>query len=444
MVGSQQRDVLWVQYPNVDYYPPGINALRAMSAHGFGVDVLCAADWPATGVRYPETVNVRRMPSKPPRGWRAPLFFSQFLHRAFQRARVVKPRILIGADLQGIVVAGLIGEALKIPYLYYCYDLYLPSEGMGTFDRRLKRLEKLFAQRAAGLVFPSESKAQLFFRTSGVSQEYIVVANAPSRQPEAPSQKLQKAIRSQGGDPQHVVLYQGSIGPASGVDMLIRSIPFWPDGTVLALLGIVRPTGFLDHLLDLAKKFDVADRVFYLGMIGYDHLLDFTRSADVGTFLPTKTQSNYVYSGTAVNKIMEYMASGVPSLVASFPELETLMTETGAGVTVDPTDAEAIGLSVHKLLSNRVIWKQYSQAGRRAHLEKYHFGRQFAPVLELICRLRDQPCTIGRRRQLPHRIHSPSLGQTTRRWRQESREQSPVAVAINRRTDSCASPTEEL
>lgn len=388
MAGRRKCDVLFIQYPNADYYPPTINGLREMAERGLAVDVLCCEDWPASGVTYPDAVTVTRIKGKRDSGWTGPLFFLRFLIRAFWMATMRRPKVIYGCNLQGIVAAGLIGEALSIPYVHHCYDLYLLEEGMGAFDRKLKPLEKLFSKRALSLVFPSESKAQLFFETSGIARGHVIVANSPARQPDRRTDLLRTAIRNQGGDPKQIVLYQGSIGPGCGIDTLIRSIPFWPEGTSLALLGIVRPREFMDELLALAESLGVAGQVFYLGLVNYDELLDYTRSADLGIFLPTKVHSNYQTSGTAVNKVMEYMACGIPSLVTQCPPLTALMAETGAGVAVDASDPEAIGLAAAQMLTDRSKWEQYSRSARKAHLEKYHFEFQYKTVVETLCRFR--------------------------------------------------------
>jgi len=295
-----------------------------------------------------------------------------------------RPAVIYGCDLQGIVAAGMVGQALGIPYVYHCYDLYLPSEEMGVFDKRLKPLERLFATRAAGLVFPSESKARLFFRTSRLWRPYMVVANAPLLQPEMRSDALARAIRRRDGRAGRIVLYQGSIGPACGIDVVIRSIPYWPADACLALLGIARPEGYWDRLRALAESVGAAGRVFYLVMVCYDDLLKHTCSADLGLFLPTRAQSNYVYSGTAVNKLMEYMACVVPAVVATFPELRALMKETGAGVVADASDPRSVGQAVAEMLNDRDKWRQCSRSAREAHRRKYYFEHQYAPVLEVL------------------------------------------------------------
>ena len=391
-------DILLVQYPNTDYYPPTINALRVMADSGLEVTALCWTDWPETGVWYPEGVSVVRLPGWSQGGLGAPWCFARFLGWCFRIAAAQKPRVIYGCNLHGIAVAGIVGELLGIPYVHHCYDLYLPEEGMGSFDRRLKPLERYFSRRARCLVFPSESKGRLFLETSGIRRQYVVVANSPLRQPSRRTKTLGEAIRVRGGDPRRIVLYQGSIGRQTGAATLIRSIPHWPSGVVLALLGIARPAEYVDYLLNLARETGVGNRVFYLGIVGYEELFTFTSSADLGVFLPTGARSNYIFSGTAVNKVMEYMACGVPSVVASTPDLRTLMEETGAGVSVEAEEPKAIAAAVTELLTDRCKWQACAERGRRSHLEKYHFERQFKPVLDALHELADGRGAGGRGR----------------------------------------------
>jgi len=383
---NRSPDVLWIQYANIDYYPPTINALRVLAGHGFKVEVLCRADWPVTDTFYPEGVTVHRLGGGQARGWTAPLSFLRFLGRALRPAARRRPRVVYGCDLHGIVAAGIAGEAMGIPYVHHCYDIILGKHA-GRLGRALKPLERYFSQRAHALVFPAESYARTFLETSRLSRSYLLAANVPLRQPEGPTSALREIVARKGRCPRFVVHYQGSIGRGKGLEELIRSIPLWPEGAVLTLQGLVRPPGYEDALAALARSIGVEEQVVYVGVTSYDDLLDLTHSADLGVFLPTDATVHHLNTGVANNKVMEYMACGVPSLVAPFPGLKALMAETSAGVAVDPSDPEAVGLAVAETLTHHSKWRRFSRNARRAHLRKYNFEHQFAPVLDLLRRL---------------------------------------------------------
>lgn len=388
MATGRKCDILWIQYPNADYYPPTINALRVLARSGLTVEVLCCADWPVTGTLYPSGVTVNWLGVKRKRGWAAPLSFLRFVARALRMAVLHRPGVIYGCDLHGIVAAGIVGETLGIPYVHHCYDVSIPEEGMGRVGRMLKPLEIRFSARARCLVFPAESYAQTFLRIARMRRSYLLTANVPLRQPDRRGSALRDVVARSGRNPRFVVHYQGAIGRGKGLETLVRSIPRWPEGAVLTLQGLVRPPEYEGQLMRLARSIGVEDRVVYVGVTSYDDLLDLTRSADLGVFLPTDVTTHNRNAGVANNKVMEYMACGVPSLVAPFPGLKTLMEETGAGVVVDPSDPEAVGREVTAMLTDRNRWNQCSRNARKAHLEKYNFELQFRPVLDALCRLK--------------------------------------------------------
>ena len=350
-----------------------------MDQAGLKVGVICRRDWPETGVRYPASIWMKRVGGKPVGGWRAPLSFASFLAQVFFAAIRARPRFIYCYDLHGIVAGGLVGEILQIPYIYHVHDIFLPEEGMGNFDRRLKPIERRLAATSLHLVFPSASKARLFLDINGITKPYCVVANAPM---------ISSEVRCGFPEPsftgRRIVLYQGSIGPDKGIEELVASLPDWPEECDLVLLGIVRPPGYVEKLQGLARAKQVEQRLSYLGINNYDRLFSTTRLADIGVFLPTVESVVHRTSGTAVNKVMEYMACGVPVLAASLPALSELMEETGAGVTINPTNPANIANAVRMMLEDRDRWCCWSENGRKAHLEKYNYETQFKPVLAMI------------------------------------------------------------
>jgi glycosyltransferase involved in cell wall biosynthesis len=251
----------------------------------------------------------------------------------------------------------------------------------------LKPLEAYFARRARGLVFPAESYARTFLQAAGLRRPYLLTANVPRTQPAGRGSALRDLVAETGRRARFIVHYQGSIGPGKGLAAAIRSIPYWPQGAVLTLQGLVRPSGYKQALLELARSVGVEGRVAYVGVTSYDRVLEYTRSADVGVFLPTARTVHSLNSGVANNKVMEYMAYGVPSVVAPVPGLKALMDETGAGVVVDPSDPRAVGLAVTQLLTDKTRWTRHSRSARKAHLAKYNFEHQYAPVLDVLDRL---------------------------------------------------------
>jgi glycosyltransferase involved in cell wall biosynthesis len=117
--------------------------------------------------------------------------------------------------------------------------------------------------------------------------------------------------------------------------------------------------------------------------VGYDRVPEFTVGADVGHALYDPIHINNVHISTASNKIMEYMASGLPLLVSDAPALRSLVKRHGCGVTANEVDPLSIAAAINSLLGKPDRAGRMGRAGRRAFEQVFCYERQFAPALEV-------------------------------------------------------------
>lgn len=384
--GEAHGTVMLVQYSNPDFYPHTYYASRLLAGQGYRVVICCRADSPAVIAKYGADIEVHRF-AVSFGGARAPFGFASFLLQSLRRARISRPALLVGYDLHGLVAAGSIARLLKVPYLYHCYDIFLSEEGMGRFDRRLKSMEQHFVRKAHAVVFPSAVKADLFSGRCAHGAPTYVVANSPPLQERGSSDLLKRRIRENGFDAEFVVYHHGSIGPGKGLIEVVKSMAWWPPGAAFALLGIVHRDEYMAELLRTASALGVAERVHYLGVVQLPQLYAYTRSADLGLFVPDEANSFNFYSGAAVVKLNDYMACGVPFLVSDFPALREIADETGAGIAVNPEPKE-LGMAVADLLNRPEQRREMAENAYRAHRERYNLERQYQPILALLRDLR--------------------------------------------------------
>jgi glycosyltransferase involved in cell wall biosynthesis len=138
---------------------------------------------------------------------------------------------------------------------------------------------------------------------------------------------------------------------------------------------------YLNHLRALVCELGVERRFVVLPPVGYDEVAQFTEGADVGHALYRPAHINNVYIATASNKIMEYMAAGLPLLVSDTPATRALVEKYGCGVAADEESPEALGAAVNRLLGDRTAAKRMGAAAARAFDEEFSYRRQFSPVL---------------------------------------------------------------
>jgi glycosyltransferase involved in cell wall biosynthesis len=143
----------------------------------------------------------------------------------------------------------------------------------------------------------------------------------------------------------------------------------------------VGQSSYIEHLQRVAAELGVRKRFAVLPPVGYDEVLQFTVGADVGHGLYEPSHVNNVHIATASNKIMEYMACGVPVLVSDRPGLRDLVQNHRCGVCADESSPEAIAAAVNALLRHREQAADMGKAGRHAFETVFCYERQFAPVL---------------------------------------------------------------
>jgi glycosyltransferase involved in cell wall biosynthesis len=139
---------------------------------------------------------------------------------------------------------------------------------------------------------------------------------------------------------------------------------------------------YLERLVDLALELGVEQQLAILPAVSYDEVLRLTPGADAGHALYEPTHINNLFITTASNKLLEYMAAGLPVLVSDRPGLRAFVETHQCGLTADEGSPESIAASVNKLLGDPELARRFGAAGARAFEEEFNYERQFSPVLD--------------------------------------------------------------
>ena len=209
-----------------------------------------------------------------------------------------------------------------------------------------------------------------------------IVANAPLNRPLNNGSALHEAVGSQGRQFERIVLRQGRIAEGHAIEATLRSIPKWASKKWGFVLFGVQDPGFMEHVRALVSELGVAQQFALLPAVAYDRVFDYTPGADVGHALYDPVHINNVHITTASNKIMEYLAAGLPLLVSDTPSQRALVETHRCGVTADESSPDSIAVTVNALLGQPERCRQLGVAARHAFEQVFCYERQFAPVLE--------------------------------------------------------------
>jgi len=77
------------------------------------------------------------------------------------------------------------------------------------------------------------------------------------------------------------------------------------------------------------------------------------------------------------------MSAGIPVLASNFPSWQSLLSEVGAGVTVDPLNPEAIASEIRYLADNPAIRSQMGKHGCSAYRTRFNWQSEEKKLWDL-------------------------------------------------------------
>jgi glycosyltransferase involved in cell wall biosynthesis len=290
--------------------------------------------------------------------------------------------------MHGLLPARLLATILRRPLIYQCHDFVERARRVSFGAQVVRAFERRLARTADLVIVPDAGRARVMVHELGLTRPPLVVANAPLKRPSGSGGVLRRALSERGLCYDAILLRQGVLGPGHGIEATIRSIPYWSSRQWgFALMGSGEQQ-YLDSIRALADSLGVGCQLAILPMVSYDHVPGYTVGADIGHALYEPVNINHAHMGTASNKIMEYLAAGLPMLLSDTESFRSVLDRYRCGLWVDETSPESIAGAVNHLLVNPALRKDLGEAGARAFEQIFCFEHQFSPVLEAIKGLR--------------------------------------------------------
>jgi glycosyltransferase involved in cell wall biosynthesis len=251
----------------------------------------------------------------------------------------------------------------------------------------LERIEGRWSRRCDAVVQVSEQYAAMMERDLGLSG-VAVVRNCPDRwDPPEPRPDRFRELLGISRDTT-IVLYQGLLMADRGIEQAMDAILEVP-GAVLVLMGFGNQNGAQDTrdtYAALSARAPYAGRVHLVDAVPPQELLTWTASADISIMLFQPTSENH--DQVTPQKLWEAMAAGTPVLASDLPGFRAIVTQTGCGRLVDPTDPVAVARTLREMLElGPEGLRAMGDRGLAAAHETYNWERQFEVLDEVYARI---------------------------------------------------------
>ncbi len=273
--------------------------------------------------------------------------------------------------------AALVAAALGTRVLYHEHDV--PADGGGSlFMRAVAAARKLVLQRAALVVVPNFERSRML-SARGTAGETLVVWNCPSRSEVVPRhpRDASNVLRA---------VYHGTIVPARLPLTIIDALARCRNRVELTVIGYetIGAPGYARELLERAESLGIGDRVTLAGILPRSKMLAVTSQSDIGLALMPMAGAdiNERTMAGASNKAFEYLAAGIPILIADLPDWRALYVERGVGLRADSANAASLASAFDWAFEHRDELSGMGELGQRVVEEEWNYEVQFDPVVQ--------------------------------------------------------------
>ncbi len=369
-------------YGNPDYYPPMINAAFVLSKHGMCQEILCSDFYsnllPRPTIEYPSQTKIKRLSLKSRTTWaKYAAFTLQVLRSGDPRAA-----FFVGYNTHSLLGARLLATRYRRPLVYHCHDYTEKRQKLTLSQRIFKLLEQFIARTADLVIVPDAERAAFMARELRLWRPPLVVANAALTSPDKSTSVLQKVLAGCGKYFEQIVFRPGFVGDGHALQQTIRSIPLWLNPNWGFVIMGPGEESYKQSLCRLAQDVGVQDRFEILPEVSYSDVAHYTVGAHLGHGLYDPVHINNVFITLASNKIMEYMAAGLPLLLSDNPASNrALLEKYGNGVAVQNDSVESIAAGVNSVLGSPQTAKIMGQGSKRAFQEEFNYAHQYAPAI---------------------------------------------------------------
>ncbi|NQY68766.1 MAG: glycosyltransferase [Flavobacteriales bacterium] len=264
-------------------------------------------------------------------------------------------------DLSTSYPAYIISKKLNIPIIYDVHDLGIETINQ-LFPNQGSPLEKLFYKLAMHNMkfWGSKWEAKFTKKTSLIHtvnrkyKEYLeqkynvsnceISPNYTSLNGHRPA--LDLFDRLQIARSKKLVVYHGGMNPGRNLETIVQSANFLDDNVEMVLIG----DGFLKKALLRIMTFnEKQNNIHFMPLLSYPELIHTIKGSSLGLVLnqPINISKKFAQA----NKLIEYMAAGVPVLASLSNEHSELITKTNSGFVENINSPQQLGELINNIIS---------------------------------------------------------------------------------------------
>jgi glycosyltransferase involved in cell wall biosynthesis len=280
------------------------------------------------------------------------LFYAEFNIRLFLYLLFKKYDCILANDLDTLPACFFISKLKKIPLVFDSHELF--SEGPELQGRKFvqnfwRKLEDFFLPRIQKSYTVSQSIADFYHKK--YKNNMGVIRNIPLKNQAYIPEEISLPTQHK------TILYQGVLNPGRGIKPMIEALKFL-ENIDLIIIGYGKVK---EELKQFVKEKKMEHRVFFLGRISREKLVNYTKKATLGMVLEEPLGLSFQYS--LPNKLFDYIHAELPIIAGNLIEISTIINHYKVGVIVEDYAPKSIATAIQNLLNDekRVVEIQQNQ-----------------------------------------------------------------------------------
>lgn len=280
-------------------------------------------------------------------------------------ARKFKADVITGHDYIALLIGWL--STLFIPkkrrpkLVYDSHEFELGrNKKRNKFQKWIvKRVEGFLIRRSVFTIIPNAVVADDLKRIYNLKRRPVVARNMPVywQLDDELIKKRRMDFCNMLNLPQDsfIMMFHGGIMQNRGLEALIRIVK--ETSIPMVILGNPIEAAYLESLKELAADLACDDKILFLPAVPLCDLWQSVAAVNVGMItLPASCESYY---HMLPNKFFENIQSLTPVITSNFPDISEIVNSYGIGLTVDPTDDDAIVQAIMRMRDDEELYTAF-------------------------------------------------------------------------------------
>lgn len=305
------------------------------------------------------------------------LFYAAFKIQLLKELFKTKADLFFAEDIYTLPFVKFRTFFNKAKVYYNSRELYAFLGGLRNrkvIQTILTQIEKVFIHHVNLVLTTGEMDSEFLHKFYGISNT-LVLRNLPKLK--SPNEKIDLRKKLSLPPETRILLYQGVLLDGRGIELVIKNLPKIKN-SVFVILGAGEKR---EKWEKLAEEINVKNRVFFLGNISQDKLINYTASADLGVCLIENISVSYYHA--LPNKLFEYIMAGLPVISSALPQMKKIVEDYEVGEYIDLDKDQNISSVINSMLENENKLKLYKKNCTEASKE-LNWDVEFGKVKELL------------------------------------------------------------